>query len=140
MINTVIAITLIIVLGLTALVAGSAGTFLYVYRKISSESRPQAGYEERIVALELQVQGLPSLWEEERARAKRLKDSAEAARRSADKKLEEIEEHEQSQLDLPAFDGAGIEEPEMFPMRRNMGVPTEAGIQERAAAVAHLLG
>ena len=140
MINTVIGITLIIVMGLTALVAGAAGTFLYVYRKISSESRPRAGYEERLVALELQVQGLPSLWEEERKRAKRLKDAAEAARRSADKKLEEIEEHEQTELGIPAVNGPGIEAPEMFPVRTNMGVPDSPGIGERAAAVAHLLG
>jgi len=139
MISTVVVSVGAVVLGLALLGAGTAALFVYVRREIMKDKRDEAPMELRLAALELTVQGLPSIWEDERARTQRAADAARAARKSAEDKLEEVQELIESQEELPLLDEGGIEERGVPPMRARLGDPPAPNRRERAAAVAHLL-
>jgi len=68
-----------------------------------------------------------------------LPSAAETARRSTEEKLEEIQDLISENGDVPGVDADGSEPPRVLPMRTNMGVPITPGIEDRVAAVAHLL-
>jgi len=112
---------------------------VYMRRIIGAESSPQGALEVRVSELEVKIQSLPSLWEEERKRAKRSQQAAETARRSADEKLEEVQELIEEHGDLPAVNENGSDGQRVQPLRTNMGISPTPGIEERVAAVAHLL-
>jgi len=146
MISTVVGIAVVVLLSFSVLMGGGATLFMYLRRQIVSERGPQSTVQDRLsaiegayAALELQVRGLPSLWEDERKRAKRSHDAANTARRSAEEKLEEIEELIESANGILPTDGEGIPDQGVLPLRSNMGVPATPGLKERAAAVEHLL-
>jgi len=139
MISTVVGVSVVVVLAVALLTAGAAATFLYIHRTIAAEREPRAGHEERLVSLELKMEGLPSLWEDERKRARRFKDAGEAARKSAEKKLAQVEEIIEAAEDLPDVNGDGSSQLEMQPMRQNMGTPDSPDQHNRVAAIAHLI-
>jgi len=139
MISTVVGVTSIVVLGIAMLSAGAAMLFLYMRRTILRETSPRLDLEVRMTTLELQVAGLPSLWEAEKKTAKRASDSGKKARKDAQRKLEEVEELIESGADLREDNGERGEQPSLFPVRRNMGVAPQEGIEDRFAAIEHLL-
>lgn len=140
MISTVVGIAVVVVLSLATLAGGAATLFVYLRRIIIESTTPKAGYEERLATLEMQIKEFPSLWEGERKRAKRLNDSAKAARKSAENKLEQVEEILEASSGLRGVDASAEQEPEMQPMLPGVGLPLAPN--QRAAAVdriAHLL-
>ena len=124
---------------LVVLVSTIAGLVVYIRRQFPSDGATQVRVEERLTALELQVKGLPSLWEDERKRAKRAQDAANAARKSAADKLEQIEELIESGEDFRGVNGDSGEDFRMQPVQRHMEVSPPTNLQDRLAAVAHLL-
>lgn len=139
MISTVVGVAVVVVLGVSLLSAGAATLFLYLRKTIIAESTPRGALEDRVTTLELQVAGLPSLWEDERKRAKRYNDAAKQARKAADEKLEEIEEIVASNGELPGEHAPAGAQLEMQPVRTNMGVAPASDLAERAAAVEWLV-
>ena len=139
MIPTALAIALIILVSISLLAVGAVGLFLYLRKTIGGQTPPEVAYEGRLTRLELKVAGLPSLWEDERARSKRNNDAAKAARKVADEKLQQIEELIEEAGSVPQFDENGSDQIEMQPMRSNMGVTPTSGIENRVAEIAHLL-
>jgi len=146
MISTIVVSAIAVVVSLGLLGGGAAALFVYLKRNLS-DGKPagqapeavMAGYGMRLAELEITVKGLPSLWEEERKRADRAADSARKARASAEEKLAEVEEIIEANEGVPGLDEPAELELQLQPMRANMGVPAEAGLQERVAAVAHLM-
>lgn len=139
MISTVIAGSIAAVFALGVLGLGAAALFWGIRHTMAVQNAPAASLEGRLAAVELKVDGLPSLWEEERKRAKRSQDSARKAREDADSKLAAIAEYEQSAGDVRGGDEGGGEEVEMHHVLPRLGPPTEPGVDERVAAIAHLL-
>lgn len=139
MMSTIIAgsIAAVVVLSLLGLMA--AALFWGIRQTMSVENAPVASMEGRMAAMELTIAGLPSLWEEERKRAKRAQDSARKSREDADAKLLAIAEYEESGSELrPEYEEGGGE-PEMHPVFPRLGATADPGLQARANAVAHLL-
>jgi len=139
MILTVLAVALAVVFVLGVLGLGAAALLQVIRRTESEISAPTEAVEVRLAALEVVVQGLPSLWEEERKRANRAKDSARKDREHADRVREGSAEAIEGAEELQGVDVDGGEPEGVHPLRRNMGVPSRAGLAERAAAVEHLL-
>jgi len=146
MISTILVIGGVAVVSASLLGGGAAALYVYIRKNLAPRSTEGRAPEPllvehgmRISELEITVKGLPSLWEEERKRAKRAADAARKARESADQKLDEIEALIEESADIPGINAAGGPEPEMQRVRPNMGVPADPGLQDRAAAVAHLL-
>jgi len=78
----------------------------------------------RLADLEVTVKGLPSLWEEERERAKQHADRAQTAYRSAEKILAAVdaeEEGEEGDEDLSGFDDDGGPSEGVLPLRDGVG-------------------
>lgn len=91
--------------GTLALLGALGGAFA-VGAVIERQRRPPVvPLEARVASLEVKVEGLPSLWKEERERANRYLGAARAARRSAENRGGEGDESD----DVPGGDGsAGI--------------------------------
>lgn len=139
MIGTVVGIAVVAVLSIALLVGGAAALYVYIRRNLAVERNPREALELRVAELELQIKALPSLWEEERKRAKRAQGAANAARRDVEEKLEQIEAFNAETGDLRPPDEAGFPEDGVLPVRTNMGTAPVEGLQDRAAAVAHLM-
>jgi len=139
MIWTIVVSAVAVIVTVGVLMGGATVAFTYIRSNAPVSESPQDALQLRVAELEVKVQALPSLWEEERKRAKRAQGAAESARRSAEEKLEEVEEIIAEHGHVPAGDGDGSEQRELLPLRRNMGVSAQAGIEDRVAAVAHLL-
>jgi len=101
----------------------------------------------RLGALESVVKGLPSLWEEERDRAKKHADRASAAYRGAEQILAGIENPEDDEGEDPGLfdddeEGGGVRR--LHELQERMGLPPtddEAELRNRAqAAIAELQG
>jgi len=139
MISTVVVTIGAVTLAILLLGASGAALLVYLRRELGSENSLGGLVEQygiRISQLEVSVEGLPSLWEEERRRAKRDADSARKAREHAEAKLEEVQELIKENAGLPEPDGGDLELPEM---RSRLGLPRQENHQDRVAAVAHLL-
>lgn len=123
------------------LVLGAALAVAVKYLKAGpvAPSSHQEGLGERVAELEVAVRGLPSLWEEERNRAKKHADSAKQANREAARKLEEVAQLVEAELALPGGNAPGGDQLEMQPLSTRLGDPTSPDRAERVAAVAHLL-
>lgn len=142
MTSTVVVSIGAVTLALLVLGAGAAALFTYLRREFKSERASQVDhkhYESRIVALELQVQGLPSLWEDERRRAKQNNDSAKAARRAAEAKLDEVEDLLESREQLSFVDAEGGGAGEVQHVPSGLAPPADPSLAEKVAAVAHLM-
>jgi len=139
MTSTVVVSVASITFALLLLLAGVVGAFVY----LRSQARPPSGRQEdlgvRVAELEVIVRGLPSLWEEERQRAKKQADSAKSANREAARKLEEVEELIEAGLEVPSGNAPRGDQLEMQPMPTRLGDPTAPDRRERVDAVAHLL-
>jgi len=143
--------TVVVTIGavtLALLLLGVSGAALLVYLRREWGSEKRGGYvlEElvnghgiRISELEVLTAGMPSLWEDERKRAKRDADSARKARQFAEEKLEQVEELIAENTELPLGDGEGGGAREMHPVSTGLAPDHEPGIEDRVAAVAHLL-
>jgi len=124
---------------------------LFVLRQTPQETKPKRGANKaptayleelsgRIASIEVTVAGLPSLWEEERARAKKFNDRALQAERRVAALLEgdqdELDSDEQvellQELDEHRGQGGGV-----FPMHAGME-QSEADAERNALAVAAL--
>jgi len=139
MILTIASVALAVVFTLGSLGLGAAA-LLQVSRRTEREMHaPTEAVEVRIAALEVTVAGLPSLWEEERKRAKRSQDSARKDREHAESVREEVADAIEGSEDFRPVDESGSPEPGVLPMRANMGVAPNPGIHERAAQMSHLL-
>jgi len=139
MTSTVVLSVASITLALLVLGAGVVGAFSFLRREALPPSAHQEGLGERVAELEVVVRGLPSLWEEERQRAKKQADSAKTANRDAARKLEEVEELIEANLALPGVDEAGGDQLELRPMSTRLGDPPTSDRRQRVEAVAHLL-
>ncbi len=139
MLLTIVAVALAVVFTLGSLGLGTAALLQVIRRTEREISAPGEAVEVRIAALEVVVQGLPSLWEEERKRAKRAQDSARKDREHAEDLRAEVSEAIEGAEELRGVDEDGGQIEGVHPMRKNMGVPSRPGLQERAAAVAHML-
>lgn len=127
-----------------AAAASIGGVLWFTRTKPKGRKAPQQGptsyLEEvaaRVAALEVIVQGLPSLWEEERERARKHSERAQAAERAASRLRED------SEPSADAFDGG----PELYqtdafgsgaeglhPLPEDMGLSVNQSLQARAAA------
>jgi len=139
MIWTIVVSAFAGVISIGLLMGGAVVGLTYIRNNAPVQTSPAVGLEVRVSELEVKIQSLPSLWEEERKRAKRSQQAAEAARKSANEKLEEIEEILEQNGDVSGEHEARGEQGELLPLRANMGVLATPGIEERVAAVAHLL-
>ena len=139
MTSTVVVSVASITLALLLLGAGVVGAFVFLRREAQPPSSHQEGLGVRVAELEVVVRGLPSLWEEERQRAKKQSDSAKSANREAARKLEEVEELIEAGLGIPGGDAAGGDQLEMQPVHTRLGDPTAPDRRQRVEAVAHLL-
>lgn len=139
MVVTIVAVSLAVVFTLGSLGLGTAAVLSVVRRTQHEVQAPSEALEVRIAALEVTVMGLPSLWEEERKRAKRAQDSARKDREHSETIREEIAEAIEGADELRDVDEEGSDIERVLGMRPNMGVPAVAGLHERAAAVAHLM-
>jgi len=139
MVTTVLVSVAAVVFGLGFLGLGATAVYVYLLRSRPVIVEPQTAVEVRVAALEVSVAGLPSLWEDERARSKRDKDRALAAERSVEEKLAELEERTAAGEDVLTGDGEGGAGSGMLHLQPRLGQPHEPGIHERAAAVEHLL-
>jgi len=142
MTSTVVVAISAVTLALMMLGASAAALLVYLRREFQSE-RPAGNLMEehgvRIAQLEVMVEGFPSLWEEERKRAKRDADSARKSRSVAEEKLAEVEELIQAGSEFPGGDAAVVDQLEMQPLHPRLGDPPASDRRERLEAVAHLL-
>jgi len=139
MTSTVLVSIGAVTLALLILGAGAAALFVYLRREFKPAVADQGPLELRVAQLELQVRELPSIWEDERKRAKRSADAARAARKSAEEKLEEVAELIEANEQIPIEYGEGSEAPGMLDMPGGLAPAHESGVQERVANVAHLM-
>ena len=139
MMSTIIVGSIAAVVGMSLLLLAAAALFWGIRHTMSVENAPVIAMEGQLAALELTVAGLPSLWEEERKRAKRAQDSARKSREDADAKLEAVLELQESAGELREGNEEGSGELGMQPLLPRLGSPPDPGIHERAAAVAHLV-
>ncbi len=139
MLSTVVISVASITVALLLLGAGVVGAFVFLRREAQPPSSHETGLGERVAELEVLVRGLPSLWEEERQRAKKQADSAKAASRDAARKLEEVQEIIEANAEIPLGHAAGSDQFEMQPMPTRLGDPPQPDRAERVSAVAHLL-
>jgi len=139
MISTIVVSAIAAVLSIGLLMGGAAVAFTYIRNNMPVQTGPPEALQLRVAELELKIEGMPSLWEEERKRAKRAHQAAESARRSAEEKLGEVEELIAEHGGVPDEHEVGGEDQRLLPLRTNMGTPATPGIEDRVAAVAHLL-
>jgi len=139
MIGTIVVGAIAAVVSIGLLMGGAAVAFTYIRNSAPVQSGPPEALQLRVAELELKIEGMPSLWEEERKRAKRAHQAAESARRLADEKLEEIEEIIAENGSVPVEHEERGEEQRVLPLRKNMGVAPQEGIEERFHAIEHLL-
>lgn len=149
MTETVVAIAA--VLALLALGAGSSAvTLTYLGRKPRKRKAAEevpSGYLEglygRVAALEVKVDGLPSLWEEERERARKHSERAQAAERSARKLREESDEDEDPEFDLDdvrEFHANGGGESRMHAVSEGLGIRVDPDLKARAQKALGIFG
>jgi len=129
---------------LSLLILGSAATALFVYlRRVLAVEKPHGNDLEslsaRVADIEIQVKGLPSLWEDERKRAKRDADAARKARSVAEEKLAEVEELLETHGEIPGGHEEVLDRQGVLPLSARLGDPPASDKQERIAAIAHLL-
>lgn len=125
---------------------GAAGLTVYLRRSqaatvapgLVSESR-LAVLEGKLAAVEVTVKGLPSLWEEERRRAKHSQDAARKDRASAEALREQVEEVLEAVDDVPDEHAAGGGGAGLQPMQPGVGDAAQSSLHERAASIAHLM-
>ncbi len=122
-----------------ALMAGVAVLLTYLRSNSTPASDHQAALGERVAEMEVLVRGLPSLWEEERNRAKKHADAAKQAQRDAQKKLDEVAEIIEAVEQVPGLDAPGGGEVEMQRVLPRLGGPAQPGQENRVAAIAHLM-
>lgn len=139
MTSTVIAGSIAAVVALGFLMVAAAALFWAIRQTLAVENAPVVAVEGRLAALEVLVAGLPSLWEEERRRAKKAQDSARKSHEAANAKLQTILELEESGGELREVDEDGSGGLEMQPVLPRLGSPPDPGLHERAQAVAHLM-
>jgi len=142
MTSTVVVSVAVITLALLVLGAGVVAAFAYLRSQMPEKNvdgTVAEGFGARLAAVEIQVQGLPSLWEDERNRAKRDADSARKARKVAEDKLEEVEELIEAGLEPGGENATRSDQVEMQPMSTRLGDPPASDRRERVEAVAHLL-
>ena len=139
MILTIVAVALAVVFVLGVLGLGATALLQVIRRTERELGAPNEEVEVRLASLEVTVAGLPSLWEEERKRAKRAQDSARKDREHAEAIREQVSEAIEGSEELRDDDVQGEPELGVHDMRANMGVPAATGLADRAAAVAHLL-
>jgi len=124
---------------LLCLGAGTVGALSYLRASERPSNDPQTTLGVRVAELEVIVRGLPSLWEEERERAKKHSNSAKAANRDAERKLEEVAELVASGVEAFGGDEAGSDPVGMQPVSTRLGDPTAPDRRQRVEAVAHLM-
>ena len=139
MTSTVVVSVASITLALLVLGASVVGAFVYLRQTTVPASTGQAGLEERVAGLEVTVRGLPSLWEEERQRAKKHADAAKTANRDAARKLEEVAEIVEAVEQIPGLDEAGGGQIEMQRVLPRLAGTAQPGQEDRVAAIAHLM-
>jgi len=122
-----------------ALMAGLAVLLTYLRGNSTPASDHQVGLGERVAELEVLVRGLPSLWEEERQRAKKHADAAKTAQRDAARKLEQVEEIIEAAEQVPGLDEATGGEREMQRVLPRLAGSAQPGQEDRVAAIAHLM-
>lgn len=142
MVATVV-VTAMATLAVCICIAGVA--FVVATRDAATETEPERPANDareallevfgaRLADVETQVKGLPSLWEDERERARKHADRAAAAYRGAEEILDSLTdggEEDEEDGDLPGFDGEGV-----GLMRPVLG--HVAGAEERALAQSDL--
>jgi len=98
---------------------------------------PQEAYLEvlsgRVASLEVGVAALPSLWEEERERAKKHADRAMQAERDLEKRIERIAEQLDEGEDVLGADVEGGEGSGVLPLLAPVGEHTDDDFETRAA-------
>jgi len=139
MTSTVVVSVAAIVVALLLLGAAAVAAFVYLRREFTPAVADQGPLELRVMQLELAVRELPSIWEDERKRAKRSADAARAARKSAEEKLEEVEELIEANEQLPLLDGTGSQADGVYDVPGGLAPAPDPGVAERVANVAHLM-
>jgi len=139
MLLTIGAVALAIVFTLGSLGLGTVALLRVIASTNRESTAPTEAVEVRLAALEVTVQGLPSLWEEERKRAKRAQDSARKDREHSEQIRAELAEEVERVDEFSVPDGEGIEPERVQPMLRRLGGAPSEGLHERAQSVAHLM-
>jgi len=139
MTSTVVVSIGAIVLLLAVLGGGAVALFVYLQKVLVVRSDPGEALEVRMAGLELKVNALPSIWEDERNRAKRSADAARKARKDAEDQLDEVKELIEANVAVPGGDETFGPPGELLPMPTRLGDPTPPDRRERVAAVAHLM-
>ena len=94
----------------------------------------------KVAALEIKMEGLPSLWEEERERAKKHGDRAQQAVRDLEARLGEGAEESDASEDLSADDAARSALGLVPPVPEAVGDDPLAAVKERATQALELFG
>lgn len=131
------------VIASVALLGASSGGILWVLRRSNDGPAPAQDatgafletLAARVAALEVTVDGLPSLWEEERQRAVKAQKRAEEAARSLARKREDDEDEPDDDWegpDVQQFDAFPGEPERMQPMPTGLGGHPTPAILEAA--------
>jgi len=139
MVTTILVSIGAVTFSLLVLGGGAAALFTYLRQNIPEKATGFEHAEARIAALEVKIEGFPSLWEEERKRAKRSQDSARKSHEAAASKLEEVQELIDENANVPTLDGVRGEEGEVHYMPPRLGDAPAPDVADRVAAIAHLL-
>ena len=94
----------------------------------------------KVAALEIKLEGLPSLWEEERERAKKHGDRAQQAVRDLEARLTEGDEESDADEDLSADDAPGGQLGLMPSVPEAVDDDPDAAVKERAAEALAMFG
>jgi len=95
MATTIALVSGAVILTFAMFLVGVAALFTYLRGQQEPRNGNGVALETRVASLEVKIEGLPSLWEEERRRVERSADAARKARDAADRKLAAIAESEE---------------------------------------------
>jgi len=94
----------------------------------------------KVAALEVKMEGMPSLWEEERERTKKQADRSQQAVRDLEARLAEGEEESDADDDLSADDAPSGQLGLMPPVSEAVDDDPDADVKERAAQALAIFG
>lgn len=130
----------LIVTGLAVAYAGLLAVLVGIAVVFTRRKPPENGaIETRVALLEQSVKQLPSIWEEETARANRHRARAEQAERRHRQSMDRLEEQPDPGEDVRDTDGSGSQLGGVPPMRADVGAPQPDGLEGLAQTHAALM-
>lgn len=135
MATTIALVSGAVILTFAMFLVGVAALFTYLRGQQEPRNGNGVALETRVASLEVKIEGLPSLWEEERRRVERSADAARKARDAADRKLAAIAESEEEGGVVPAGDENGSEPSGLRDVQPGLGGATSSDLMDRARAI-----